>query len=722
MSTREDEFDRLWNSTPAARMQNGGDEFSRLWESTPAPEPTDPAARVLARFRSRHTGAENLRESANNAGAAIRQGMLPGWADNLRAAVRAAPRLLPGGQSFGEAYKENVEEENERLRAHREAHPVASAVQEVGGGILTGSFLSRALPAAGGGTGAAQRVANAVRSVTRRPITGGAAIGAVAGAGENEEDRAAGAVSGAGWGAGAGAAFRIARGAGEHVVKPLASAVLDAIPNARARLAGTAQALTPAQMQGVEYRNTGLGTPDPSSRGPIASNDERALDMILTDVRRARLTPDDLANRGGRIGPTETIMDILGQPGARRGRQVQTIPSEGSARMETFLDDRMAGQEERLIGALEASSGQGRRSIRGSINEMIRERDAEAATNYGPLRGVVVDDPRVSRALRQPAFQGAYNKAVAIRDNEITQAVLEGAENPPEALPALDDLLSGRANLTLGTLDQIKRGLDDVIGTGRTEGLGGQQLRSLGGVRRAFVNVLDEAVPDYRDARSAFAGPSAMVEAMERGRDLFRANADVDEIREALADMGESEIDAFRKGATESLARAIEGVDETYDATVRGPLRKNTRARQKLRLLFPDDESAEAFVGEVEREGIQASTRRTVNGGSVTGRIAAEQDDLAAHVAQSMQPGGGIGAVVNALRNVAWNKAVDTGLSRGLEARVDALAPRLTATGPELQELIRVLRELDAKKAAGREATKRAGTFGAGVVGGQSSR
>src|SRR5690606_35636941 len=86
-------------------------------------------------------------------------------------------------------------------------------------------------------------------------------------------------------------------------------------------------------------------------------------------------------------------------------------------------------------------------------------RAAEAAERYGHLRTIEVKDNRLARFLTRPAFRRAYERARQIAANA-------GEELPPiEAW--IDEQGRMRAPMPMQVIDEIKRGLDDVLAVGR---------------------------------------------------------------------------------------------------------------------------------------------------------------------------------------------------------------------------------------------------------------
>src|SRR5690606_41886045 len=109
-----------------------------------------------------------------------------------------------------------------------------------------------------------------------------------------------------------------------------------------------------------------------------------------------------------------------------------------------------------------------------------------------------------------------------------------------------------------------------------------------------------------------------------------------DEAAKVIREMGESEREAFRRGATETLAQRLEDVSGRQDVTIRRPLDERTRDRRRLRLLFEDDESFSRFQDLLRQEARMAETQRVLTGGSQTADKLAEIMDVAGLPVESL--------------------------------------------------------------------------------------
>jgi hypothetical protein len=152
------------------------------------------------------------------------------------------------------------------------------------------------------------------------------------------------------------------------------------------------------------------------------------------------------------------------------------------------------------------------------------------------------------------------------------------------------------------------------------------------------------------------------------------------------------------------LSEKLSGVSDGRDVT---RIFQNPLMREKLRTILPDQQAASAFMKQLGDEASMHKNAQFVLSGSPTARILAEQEDEGGNPLLT-----GANTIMSGWRGAALklaNKALTK--ERGLtEARVDALAPSLTARGPELARVFQ-----DLERTAGRRTQSHA-------VGGRTTR
>lgn len=691
------------------------------------------------------------------------QGATFGFGDEIGAAIRAAPRLLPGGQSFGESYDENVDAARQGIAAAREDFPGQSIATEIAGAavplIATGGA---AAPASGATTGA--RALGAVGRLAQAPIRGGALAGGLYGAGASEggvEERLTGGAVGAATG---GAAGGLLAGAG-RVLRPVVSRAVDMVRPQLSRAQGAV---------GQVVDRLGIGTVR-----------DRAVGALTAAMERAGIKPDDLSRLAAEARPGETIMDVaartdnpargaltrmvaggalgagaaaVADPGdspiastvgavagaglsrrlpgnavARLGRAAQSIPSRGSQQIDDFLAERSAGAGPRIQESVQSRTG---RSLTGAL-EQVDELTTQARRTAGPLYDEAyqhtVDTPGVRQMAELPEFQRAYREAQDV-------ARIEG-----DALPDLPDFAALRemgadpakaefAGIPVKGLDYMKRYLDQIIesGSDASGSLDRTRARALRNRLSKVLEEVDEAVPSFGQARAAFRGPTRQAELIQIGREggeirgqrlkpFLNENEEV--LERFVSTLSPEERSAYLSGAMDDVRQMLTSVSTGRDAAAALTRREAPAVVRRLRLLFDDDASFDAFLEDLSSERGMAGVANFVRGGSPTARIQAEQADLMASpfsVASLSRP-----------REAVQRMAEEFGVNRlrGLtEATVDELAPLLTTPldqgGADLiQQAIAEMLRREAAGAPARALLPRAAGAGAGAAaGGQFGR
>jgi len=277
--------------------------------------------------------------------------------------------------------------------------------------------------------------------------------------------------------------------------------------------------------------------------------------------------------------------------------------------------------------------------------------------------------------MEYPQFQDAYQKARRI-------AALEGVNLPVSAAD-----IERVGGFDLRTLDYVKRGLDDVLFTGKQpgSGIGRTELGLLKERRTEFVNALDQVGPkSYKQARQVFAGQTEILNALENGQNFTRFSPD--ELKRSFGGLSDAEKDAFRAGVFDSVKENINKGADGADALRR--VWTNPQKRDQLRIIVGEKNWGD-LQNSLAREKIIRQTDVKMAGGSQTmGRQLAQRefegtDELIPLVQQKGIIGGGTDYLLRSLTGPGQPTA-------------QALAPTLFSTNfqNQLQELTR-LQQLD---------------------------
>lgn len=535
------------------------------------------------------------------------QGATFGFADE---AVEKLFSSIEAGQEF-----------RNELAAFRAANGGTAALAEVGGSLLTAGPLARAVGWIGRG-GRAASVVQGGPGIMQRVAAGagqGAVAGALSGAGNADEgDRVGGAEFGGAAGAAVGGAL------------PAAARVVGAVVRPAVR----------ATKSAFLQRISGAGTPEQHAREGLA----RALTADGLTLREALRRVDDMARTGAPI----SLAEVAGPNTAHFLRDALTHSSPQTQQFFEAMLERQAGQGERLTGEmLRMTLGKNRFGLRNAydLEEMLMTaREKLATPKYrAAFEKTVPVTPELERLLKNKLLRNAYREGRKIAMEEDFDGVGHGLKVP--ALPSgkyeqqlrdfmkqyglpRDKAIAGLAQagilpesfpaeVPVRALDYMKRGLDVLLDRLDKSGRGPDRQ-----LRRAFrkrlesaLQLADEAVPEYKAARSTWSDFTSASEAVEAGRDFFRKPPQI--VARELRDLSPVEREFYRVGAAQRLYDNVTGAaGERSDVAQRffgGSLfGKRSADADRIRALFFDNpKQAEDFL---DRVAVEARISHTTRG------------------------------------------------------------------------------------------------------------
>jgi hypothetical protein len=545
-------------------------------------------------------------------------------------------------------------------QAVRAENPVWSLAGGLAGGFGQGAALGKFLPDA----------ASALTSGAGRIAGTGLGYGATSGALESNDDRVGGGLVGGGLGMFGGLA-------GRYVAAP----ALDAITRRVSR--------------------------DPNI--PRFAPGERAIPSIdaLPDVRRN-------LEDANRLGLPYSLADADPKLRMLAGSVSRKSPDARGLAEETF-DARSLGQAERAYDAIDTHLA--------PVTD-LQERAAQwrqaANTASGPLyamgrqRAAPVD-PRVSAFLETPAGKSALNDARTLAGNEGRDPNSLGFDLNDQGEVVLRELPSWE------TLDYIKRGFDQQLSpyrdqfSGKLNLEGNPAAQSIDGLRRRFLQTLDELNPDYADARKAYSEQIANRDALNRGAKGTQPKIKPRDLERVASELTPQQLGEFRRGYATSMA------DQVYDTRLAANpydrIYGGTSQKMKVDTLFPDGSSNFRRIYDLERD--MAKTRQETIGGSATApRLAADQMfdspiGMAIDAGTQLATGGGF-SPASALKLGAQMLGDNWRLGLGRK-RADQMAPVLFDTDPK--KTLDYLDNLSARQAIDSQRkerlSRRLGMFGA---------
>lgn len=201
----------------------------------------------------------------------------------------------------------------------------------------------------------------------------------------------------------------------------------------------------------------------------------------------------------------------------------------------------------------------------GAITQRLRqigEQDYQKAFEVGTVR-----DPQIESIIQNPELASIWKEAQSLARlggrelNVKLEAVFDEAGTLVGVKPTQDAIPDVEA------LDYFKRALDDQIDAGfRGKASGGKSRAAAlrDNIRKPLLERLDDLVPEYKEARSKYAGDLEVREALDYGRDMLSKKFRPQEVQQRLGEMSIAEREAVKTGALQAVLEPLE------DATRRG--------------------------------------------------------------------------------------------------------------------------------------------------------
>lgn len=322
----------------------------------------------------------------------------------------------------------------------------------------------------------------------------------------------------------------------------------------------------------------------------------RAKAKLLEAMYRDVMSPDELANLIAKSTKPVGIVDIGGENVKSLADVVQKYPGTSRQAARVALEERGAGQAERIKSDISRYLGEFQDPYAYTQQIAQRQKEVSAPLYESAYSFGEVTSPKVLKFLELPQFKSAAKEA--------------------ENLLAAEGRAVDMTRPTVEVLDNVKRGLDALIEK-ETDAVTGKKTQ-LGKIyvqkKNEFLSALDAAVPDYGKARKAFAGDAEIIDATRAGQDFFKQSAA--EAKRTFASLTPSEQEAYRIGAIDSVKTKIATAKDTAD--VRKRIFGSTEERDRMRSLFPDSASFNAFEKDMTTEATMRATQEKILRGSQT--------------------------------------------------------------------------------------------------------
>lgn len=385
-------------------------------------------------------------------------------------------------------------------------------------------------------------------------------------------------------------------------------------------------------------RKMGMNQGDDAVRKAII-DDVGSLDEATRILREARQAgkPMSLADLGDN---TRGVFDAA-----------RLLPGEGKSKITGFLTDRDSGIVQRMTNDLKLAFGNRGRFFP-EFNSMKATRAARGGKIYDRANKKIIPMTReLTELFKTPAMKNALEKARDIAGNNQVKLPDLSINDAGQLVDAAGGVVAG---VQTKFLHYLKMGLDDTVFSAvPSQGIGQTQKAAIQNVRHKLLGVMDENNTTYRVARNYWAGETAAMNAMQRGRKFL--TDDIDELGADVARMGKSELEAFRIGAMQGLMDNIERQIST--GSVANNLLKTERNRKLIRQTFPGGEAGtkayNKFITNLGREIDLKRTSSQVLGNSATAARQEAVANLRAGASRQLPPSGPMDLVMRLLRKNA---------------------------------------------------------------------
>jgi hypothetical protein len=412
-----------------------------------------------------------------------------------------------------------------------------------------------------------------------------------------------------------------------------------------------------------------------------------------------------VAARLPKLGEGATIADAGGANTMQLLDTLATLPGRTKQAVTNVQHQRMATEGGRLRTAAETAMDTGGQRLATTVQSLTTDRATAAAPLYGQLRQINLQPSQdLAEVVAAADALGAVKHARTMATARMQPFTIDPA-NP------------GAWNA--GQPDHIKRGLDQLV-TKETKPDGSVSPvgAAVAELRARMIGLMDQATANpqtgqslYKQARDAFAGPSALIDAANAGRRVL--TKDEVSIASALEGMSTSEREAFRIGAYEALHNKLGtqgGRTELMNAW------KNDSTREKLQAMFGQDlRSYREFAAELAKESAKRGIQKVNTGSQTAARMAGVADVDSAAIADLA--GAAVGAKVNPLEALgsvqnAWGRVSTPQTVR------DQMGSILLSSGPQAQANLSQMRiiadQINRNNAALMGST---GLLGSGIIG-----
>lgn len=400
----------------------------------------------------------------------------------------------------------------------------------------------------------------------------------------------------------------------------------------------------------------------------LGKNVPKGVDTVGRAMRDDGIDPMQLPRLLGDTGEGAMVMD-LGPNLQSLAGGISALPGKGQKVLREAIGERAlpAAKRARVEADVAATIGTGP-DIDLLKQSIVQQQKAASDPLYAAIRDIPV-----------PAQQGNFGFVFGTpMGKEALQKGLQMAAN--------DGVRFQSRGLTAGMVDYTKRALDDIAKEAARQGKD-NLARQAGNLARVLRTEADKVVPGYKQAREAFAGPAAVLDAIDEGAAAFTKDVSPGQLERMLQAMSASERDAYLQGVQTSLeAQMGNAVNDVV--SLRNMFRKGWN-EDKLRILLGDD-IADDVLKRIDREMTYGTSTNVVSSNSETARRQAVMrtiDPQAKDLSQTSWFGAVLEGINLARRKIAGNLQGKSNadaaniLKAGARSIDPAMLPKLAGAG-----------------------------------------
>lgn len=603
-----------------ARKELARRELARRQSSQQAPQPN--TAELAQRVKQPKA---SIGDKIGAFGGGALSGLTLGASDFIEAGLSSAvpiDRLVaPDGSAdirFGQ-FGNNLEQIRERNRKQREGAPALNTAGQIGGGVLGAGKLAQAGITATRLAPQGLKGAKGLAATTGGLAADGAALGGISSA-LNEGSPLNGILGGGG---AAAAGNLLLRGGGSalgQLAKPITNRL----------------------------------NPDGAVTDALRKRLERSGQSVDDIVSKFRSSADD--------GNTQlTVADALGNEGQRTLAGLARTPSAERNRITEFLNQRQAGQSDRL--------GQG---IAGGFGEETAEQATKRLTDIRRT----TDNANFGAIPDQPISLAATSQAVKDALKTTNSGVkLTKAE---KRIKGVRDTLFGDngSNVSSDRVAQIRRAVSGDVNKAFRSG-DTDVATNLNKIKAALTKDTD-AIDGFRQANATSSQNARIIDAVGDGQAALAPSARIDDVLGQFNGLSKAEQSSFRTGLGDRFLSKIEGSAEGVNKA-----RSFTGDKAQGLLGLADDGGK--LQRNIERENLFFETRNAALGGSKTADNLADQADVSGLLGAATRGGVNLAAQI-ATRGAqiaqgqtpeVRKRLVDALLAKSPDSATQAIAKRI---------------------------------------------